>query len=82
MQVIINIPDQDYVDYWENRDFDEITDTFSTKELFCEELLPLMEDMIPSYSCISVTGFEDFKEKLKTRLRRNYMEELENKLKW
>lgn len=88
MQITININNSDLIvgSISEYSDINDIKDFFLNKEIFKNNIdIELCSSNIALNDCISevtVQGFETFKEKLKQEIKKQYLKQLEDDLKW
>lgn len=82
MQIIINIPNQALVDYWEDDDIEDLRTLFDIPEHFTSAISDALRELLPLSASISTTAFDDFKESLKTRIKHKLVEEIDKKLDW
>lgn len=82
MQIIINIPDQALVDFYEEDNLEDLKALFSSEELFSNAIFEAVEDLVPASTTISISGFEISKNILKKKIKENLIKKIDEKLDW
>ena len=82
MQIIINVPDNDLINHWDNEDVETVKSYFESDTIFSNYVLDCLSEVIPETSEVSITGFDDAKEALKDNLKKILIEEINSELNW
>lgn len=82
MQIIINIPNQALVDFYEEDDLEDLKALFSSEELFSNAVFEAVEDLVPASTTISISEFEISKNILKKKIKENLIKKIDEKLDW